>query len=158
MPVTVVLPPRTLLLDVAGPIEVLRKANLEQSVVKFQIRYVSPTASVASSVGLTLSGLAPLPDSLPQDGLLILTGSARTILGDESAPGSREATDDRAIIEWLQRTVHERLRLVCICSGALMAARAGLLDGKRCTTHHGATAELRRLAPRARVEENRLFR
>ncbi len=44
-----------------------------------------------------------------------------------------------------------------ICSGALLAARAGLLDGYSCTTHHLTIGELERLAPAARVQENRLF-
>jgi transcriptional regulator GlxA family with amidase domain len=48
-------------------------------------------------------------------------------------------------------------RLVSICSGALLAARAGLLDGHACTTHHAACAELAALAPAARVLEDRLY-
>jgi transcriptional regulator GlxA family with amidase domain len=44
-----------------------------------------------------------------------------------------------------------------ICSGALLAARAGLLDGYSCTTHHAECGELAALAPRARVLDNRLF-
>jgi len=46
---------------------------------------------------------------------------------------------------------------VTICSGALLAARAGLLDGHECTTHHASIAELKRLAPAAQVRENRLY-
>jgi transcriptional regulator GlxA family with amidase domain len=49
------------------------------------------------------------------------------------------------------------IRLVCICSGALLAARAGLLDGVSCTTHFTDCGLLAEVAPTARVLENRLY-
>jgi transcriptional regulator GlxA family with amidase domain len=48
-------------------------------------------------------------------------------------------------------------RLVTICSGSLLAARAGLLGRRRCTTHHELLGTLRTLAPEAKVIENRVF-
>ena len=47
--------------------------------------------------------------------------------------------------------------LACVCSAALLAARAGLLDGRACTTHHTLTGLLREIAPRAEVLEDRVF-
>ena len=44
-----------------------------------------------------------------------------------------------------------------VCSGALIAARAGLMDERLCTTHHDMLGNLRSIAPRARVMENRVF-
>ena len=64
---------------------------------------------------------------------------------------------EEEIVAWLKRVVRPSVVVASICSGALLAARAGLLDGKACTTHHASIAELRKLAPLARVEENRLF-
>ena len=61
------------------------------------------------------------------------------------------------IVAWLKRVVRPSIAVASICSGALLAARAGLLDRKACTTHHASIAELRRLAPLARVEDNGLF-
>lgn len=157
VPVTVVVPPRTLLLDIAGPIEVLRRANLEQGALQFRIRYVGAAEGVRTSVGLRLAAIEPLPATLPADGLVVLAGSASSTLCDDSPPSRKEDAQERAIVQWLQRTMRERRRLVCICSGALLAARAGLLDGVRCTTHHGSMEALRRIAPRAQVQENRLY-
>jgi transcriptional regulator GlxA family with amidase domain len=48
-------------------------------------------------------------------------------------------------------------RLLTICSGTLLAARAGLLDGRRCTTHHDLLGYLKSLAPRVSVVSNRVF-
>ena len=154
--VFVVVPPRVLLLDVAGPVEVLRSANLEQNIVRFTIAYIGPAASVGSSIGLAVGGVAPLPDRLPDDALVVVPGSADLPLG---AISSREedAVLELEIVRWLKRTVRPGIRLVSICSGALLAARAGLLDGYDCTTHHGCIAELADLAPAARVRENRLY-
>jgi transcriptional regulator GlxA family with amidase domain len=53
--VYVVLLQRMLLLDAAGPLEVLRVANREQQKIRFEVRYVGPEASIVSSVGITLA-------------------------------------------------------------------------------------------------------
>lgn len=154
--VFVVVPPRALLLDIAGPVEALRKANLEQSAVRFDVVYVGPASRVGSSIGLELSGIAPLPASLPSDALVLVSGEVEEPLGGR---GNRaeDARLEARIVDWLRRSVGPDTRLVTICSGALLAARAGLLDGRECTTHHAAIAELKRLAPAARVRENRLY-
>jgi transcriptional regulator GlxA family with amidase domain len=157
IPVCVVMPPRVLLLDVAGPIEVLRKANLEQSALRFEVRYVGPSATLMSSVGLELAGLAPLPERLPAGAIVVLPGSADQPLGGTGAGREGDGDAEEAIVRWLARTVRPGVRLASICSGALLAARAGLLDGHACTTHHGCIAALKRLAPAAEVLENRLF-
>ncbi len=65
--------------------------------------------------------------------------------------------DERAIVDWLRACVRPGHTLMTICSGALLAARAGLLDGYSCTTHHAECGELAALAPRAKVLDNRLF-
>src|SRR5258708_15810400 len=84
-----VLPPRTLLLDVAGPIEVLRKANLEQAEVRFEVRYVGPSPEVTSSIGLVLAQIEPLPRQLPDGAMVVISGNAQTTLaGRHPAPRS----------------------------------------------------------------------
>ena len=60
-------------------------------------------------------------------------------------------------MKWLRTVVRPGHKLVLICSGALLAGRAGLLNGYACTTHHASCAELAAVAPDARVLENRLF-
>ena len=89
IPVYVVTPPRVLLLDVAGPVEVLRKANLVQDAIRFQVAYVGPAQRVGSSIGLDVAGIAPLPDDLPGDALVLLPGAADIPLG-EPATSRRE--------------------------------------------------------------------
>ena len=62
IPVFVVVPPRLLLLDIAGPLEVLRQANRVQGSVRFEVVYIGPQSSVQSSIGVRLSGIDPLPN------------------------------------------------------------------------------------------------
>jgi transcriptional regulator GlxA family with amidase domain len=156
IPVVVVLPPRTLLLDVAGPIEVLRRANLVQDHVSFQVRYVGATRSLRTSIGLSLTGIEPLPRSLPDNAIVVIAGNVDTFI-DGAGAGDADVHHDDAIVDWLRAKIVPGHRLVTICSGALLAARAGLLDGYACTTHYLSCAELAALAPQARVFDNRLY-
>jgi transcriptional regulator GlxA family with amidase domain len=157
LPVFVVVPPNVLLLDLAGPMEVLRKANLEQQTVRFVANYVGPAPVVGSSIGLAVAGVSPLPERLPDGALVLISGSVAVPLAGRAADAGDLAAREREIVAWLTRVVRPSVTVASICSGALLAARAGLLDGKACTTHHASIAELKALAPLARVEENRLF-
>jgi len=151
-----VLPPRTLLLDVAGPIEVLHRANEEQGTVRFHMTFAGPQPQVVSSIGLVLSGIGPLPDCIPDGAIVLLAGDAKSPL-DAGAAVPEEGDEELRIVAWLRRAIRPGHRLVCICSGALLAGRAGLLDGYQCTTHHACCAELAAAAPRAQVLGNRLY-
>jgi transcriptional regulator GlxA family with amidase domain len=72
--VYVVLLQRTLLLDTAGPLEVLRVANREQQEIRFEVHYVGPEASIVSSIGITLAEIEPLPKTLPDAAMVVLSG------------------------------------------------------------------------------------
>jgi len=155
--VLAVLPPRVLLLDIAGPIEVLRRANIEQHAIRFDVRYASPRSSLTSSIGLDLASIEPLPDVLADDAVIVLPGSVDTIDFASEPAASHIERDEIAIVSWLRSRVKPQHTVVSICTGALRAARAGLLDGRDCTTHFTSCDELAELAPRANVLENRLY-
>lgn len=155
--VFVVIPPGVLLLDVAGPVEVLRKANVDQDAVRFSVSYVGPSAETGSSIGLGLCGIAPLPTEVPEAAIVMVPGTANVPLGPAAGNLRDVEACETQIVRWLQRTIRPGIRLLTVCSGALLAARAGLLDHHECTTHHASIEELATLAPLARVRENRLF-
>ena len=157
--VHVVVPPRLLLLDIAGPIEVMRCVNHAQTAMRFDVRYIGPSARVRTSVGLELAGIEKLPKTLPADAWVVVAGDVeQTILRHEAGGRSAgDAADESAIVAWLRDKFRAGHTLITICSGALLAGRAGLLDGHECTTHHSCCAELADLAPKARVLENRLY-
>jgi transcriptional regulator GlxA family with amidase domain len=161
IPVFVVLPPRLLLLDIAGPLEVLRQANRVQGAVRFDVQYVGPSSELLTSIGITLAAIAPLPNQLPPEAWVVLAGDVENVMlcGGRTGPGKsqEDEADEKAIVAWLKQTIQPGHKLISICTGALMAAQAGLLDGHACTTHHLSCAELAAIAPKARVLENRLY-
>lgn len=159
--VVFVVPPQSLLLDVAGPAEAFRLANQYRLSIggkpSFRLRFVGPQAVADSSIGLGLAGIEALPESLTIPTWLVLVGQPSAVLGTRNR-------DLQLTAQWLNRHIKPLLlsdgsthRLVTICSGTLLAARADLLGSRRCTTHHGLLAELRALAPQAQVVDNRVF-
>lgn len=170
-PVYLLVMPDALLLDVAAPAEALRIANHQQDDVRFVLHYVGTQPTVATSIGLCVSPLAVLPDEIPDDAWLVVTGTVEKPLpvpvrvpvpavDGGTAPDVSVASPEDAeslAVAWLQRVVRSTHQLACICTGALLAARAGLLDARACTTHHGSCDALRTLAPSARVADNRLY-
>ena len=156
VPIWFLLLPGSLLLDWAGPAEAFRIANDLQRAAglpaPFELHFTGPHAQAQTSVGVGVQGLEPLPARLPEHATLVLVG----------LPGDRldgQATGVAAAIEWLRgiATWPLRPRLVTICAGALLAAHAGLLHGRRATTHHHHLDELRAAAPGCQVVDNRVF-
>ncbi len=154
LPVYFLLRERTLALDLIGPAEVFRYANrtaeAEGNPPLFTLHYISAATRIDTSIGLDLTGFKPLPASLPAEAIVVLVGC--TGLDEDFSPPAAQRT-----VEWLHKHVTARHRLLCICTGALLAGYAGLLDGRQCTTHHNHYDALRRVAPRAHVVENRIF-
>ena len=105
--VYVVVPPRLLLLDVAGPLEVVRWANHVQEAVHFEVHYVGPSSSLQTSIGLTLTAIEPLPDNLPKGALVVLAGDVDQVMmcGRQASPGRSiaDAADEGVIVEWLHQ-------------------------------------------------------
>src|SRR5947209_16143952 len=79
IPVFVVVPPRLLLLDIAGPLEVLRQVNRVQDSVRFEVQYVGPRATLQTSIGITLSAIEPLPKELPPGSWVVLAGDVEHV-------------------------------------------------------------------------------
>lgn len=164
-----VIVPHSLLLDIAGPAEAFRLANLHRESrglpPRFHLRFAGPSAALRSSVGLTLSDLAPLPEELTAPTWVV-------VVGQPTAQMTEVTPEITATAAWLHDRLRDALRvpappgatnlqvshrLVTICSGTLLAARAGVLGTRSCTTHHELLPLLRSLAPHAQVIDNRVF-
>ena len=146
----------SLALDWAGPAEALRSANTwladQGEPERFVLHFTAPQPTLTSSVGLQLSGLEPLPASLPVPSWVVVVGMTgkRIDVADEDA---------LSLLHWLRglRLVAGRLELLTVCAGAVLAAHAGLLAGRRATTHHQHLDELAAIEPRCDVVANRVF-
>lgn len=164
--VYVVVLPGVLLLDLAGIAEPLRLANRfaqlqdMKAMPPFELHIVSAASSVTGSLPLLLANLEPLPVSISavNEDWVVIVGVASS----PCIPAEQQKSVQRATVRWLRAIVKPalnqgRLRLWTVCSGALIAAEAGLLDGRDCTTHHELTTNLRAAYPAARVHEDRIF-
>lgn len=140
--------PQVLSLDVSGPAETLRLAG------QFSLHYIGPLPQVTCSVGMTLSQLQPLPERLEDGAILVVPGVSDSLNFFANEPAEQARRWLAALQPDLQQ---QRITLVCVCSGALLAAQAGLLDGYQCTTHHDVIERMRQQAPAAQVKENRIF-
>jgi transcriptional regulator GlxA family with amidase domain len=148
VPVWFVLTPNVLLLDYAGPAEALRMAA--EMGGDLLLHHCAPTPRLGTSLTVELGGLSALPPELPPNSLVIVTGNACEAQ-DYARP------EAHAVVDWLRRAPRADTCTASICSGALLLAAAGLLDHRRCTTHHSLIDDLRAVAPTARVLENRVF-
>ncbi|MGJ8529489.1 GlxA family transcriptional regulator [Maritalea sp.] len=153
-----VLGPIPLMLDFAGPCEIFRRANIMQDQTYFDVRFVGNHREIQTSIGLPVCNINPLPSTIEDDAMVIISGSASTILGHTDLPTSTEINaENTAIVNWLKTSIRPAHKLITICSGALLAARAGLFDGYKCTTHHDSIEELKSISTNIKIEDNCLF-
>ena len=141
------------ILDVTGPLEVFAIATRlleahERRDPGYQIELVAMAAGpVRMSSGLELVAQRAARDLRGPIDTLFVPGGA----------GTRRAALDAATIQWIQRMDARARRTAGVCSGAFLLARAGLLDGRRATTHWRNCDDLARLFPRVTVEPDRIY-
>ncbi|GAB2922921.1 GlxA family transcriptional regulator [Paraburkholderia jirisanensis] len=133
-------------LDVIGPAEVFACANQLRDPAPYLLELVSAGSDVnlASEAGIGLSGHKTLAQerrsSKPIDTLLVTTG-----FNSLDQP-------DRAAIAWLRKRFPAVRRVCSICVGAFVLAEAGLLDGRRATTHWRMAQRLADRYPQVSVD------
>ena len=138
-------------LDVTGPFEVFagarRAAHACGIDAGYDVRLVADEAGLVttdSGISLAVTGL-PGPGLRP-DTLLVPGGS-----------GVDRARRDGALVAWVRATAARSRRLATVCSGALLAAEAGLLDGRRVTTHWARAAMLADEYPSIEVDPDPIY-
>lgn len=145
--VVFLLVPQLHLLDLAGPAQVFSTAA-DQG-LGHTLHYAAEQADVPTAQGIALRADPVLP-ALGADDLVVVPGWRAHSLRDNGrlAP---------ATLDWLR--VHHAAggTVASVCAGADALGRAGLLDGRRCTTHHDVQDELARRYPRATVVPDVLY-
>jgi transcriptional regulator GlxA family with amidase domain len=133
------------LLDAAGPLSVFEIAGREAGSPAYRLRVVARTAgAIASSSGVQLVAEA-FPDD-PLDTLIVAGGL-----------GSRQAAACAETLAYIRAAALRARRVASVCTGAFVLAAAGLLDGRRATTHWRWAGEFARAYPQIRVEPDRIF-
>jgi transcriptional regulator GlxA family with amidase domain len=142
--------PEAQILDVVGPAEVFSIANRlgAPGAERYAVQVVAPKAGpVVTSNGLAIVAQRGLAQPAgPLDTLVVAGG-----------PGVAAARRNPELIDWIRRTAARTRRVASVCTGAFLLAEAGLLDGRRATTHWAAWDRLARRFPSVRVERDPIF-
>ncbi len=136
-------------LDITGPIEVFDIANrlLDPGAFPYRIELVSADAPlVRTSSGVSV-GAQPLEAGQgPVDTLLVPGGWS---VG--------EALRDQALVSWIGAAAARSRRVASVCGGSFLLAEAGLLDGRRATTHWAYSETMARRYPAVTVDAEPIF-
>jgi transcriptional regulator GlxA family with amidase domain len=133
------------ILDAAGPIAAFEIAGAHvPGAYRFSV-LATRSAAIASSSGATLAAQA-FAAAPPLDTLVVAGGL-----------GTYEALNDPAILACLHEAAQACRRVASVCSGAFLLAEAGLLDGKRATTHWSRSRLFAQRYPNVRLEPDRIF-
>ncbi len=150
--IAIVAYPGVQLLDVVGPLEVFaiadRLAQNRSGACVYTTEVVTSTGDAFESSG----GLAVMPAR----SLSSVRGNIDTIVV-AGGNGTPAAMVDAALLEWLRNRDLSTRRVASVCSGSFILAAAGLLDGRRATTHWSECHQLARMFPLLRVESDPIY-
>lgn len=129
-------------LDFAGPFEVFSVAAREDGSKPFIVQTISETGQMIRA----RNGLKVYPDysfqTMPKFDLLIIPGGL----------GAREReVHNKTVINWIKEQMGEVQWMASVCTGALLLAEAGLLDGLNATTHWASLTRLKEEYPQVNV-------
>ena len=138
--------PEVEVLDFCGPFEVFSVTRLDeerrrQDPSPYEMLIIAENPGVVVATG----GLKVIPDHVLEDcpplDVLVVPGGWGT---------RREMKNDR-LIAWIAERGQQVTTLTSVCTGSLLLGKAGLLDGKRATTHWRVLEDMRGLFPAVRV-------
>ena len=146
--VGILLFPDVEVLDFCGPYEVLSAARLNedrrrQEPSPFEVLLIAEQTGPVTATG----GLRVIPDhtfdTCPTLDLLVVPGGW----------GTRKELANRQLLAWVTERAKQVKTLASVCTGALLLGQAGLLDGRRATTHWRSLDRMRDSFPSVTVEE-----
>jgi transcriptional regulator GlxA family with amidase domain len=132
-------------LDFCGPFEVFSVTGGRQGLKPFAVCTVAEEGRTVNARG----GLRTVPDhsfeTSPQPDILLVPGGF----------GTRREMHNPKMIDWIKSNASKAELVLSVCSGTLLLAKAGLLEGLDATTHHRALDELRAISPRINVDSTK---
>jgi transcriptional regulator GlxA family with amidase domain len=134
-------------LDITGPAEAFSIATRFFG-GEYELELVTPGGEPARcSSGLSLNADRGIDDVRGPIDTLVVAGGY----------GAHAAADDPRVIAWLVRAARDSRRVASVCTGAFLLAEAGLLDGRRATTHWSECAKLAEQYPQLTVEPDPIY-
>ena len=140
-------------LDFAGPFEVFSRTRTVAGAesrrtddsAPFETFTVARSRDAVTAIGgLTVTPRYSWADAPPID-ILVVPGGF----------GTRALLNDQAMLEWIRETAARSRQVTSVCTGALLLAKLGLLQGKRATTHWAGLDLLASIDPTIRVQRDR---
>jgi transcriptional regulator GlxA family with amidase domain len=139
--------PSAQILDITGPLEVFSTASRFLAIPRYATQLVSTDGGpVLSTSGLEFA-TSPIAEVVDDIDTLVVSGGR----------DMGEATADSKLVDNIRRLAGQSRRVTSVCSGAFLLAAAGLLDGRRATTHWAECAELERNYPNVSVEPDAIY-
>jgi transcriptional regulator GlxA family with amidase domain len=135
-------------LDVTGPVDAFTQVNRLGGGSCYKVEIIGTKEGPVT----TASGVRLLPDTV----IGAEIGTFDTILVAGS-PDYRRSIEDRPLLDWLIEIAPKVRRLGSICNGAFLLAAAGLLSGRRATTHWQSAKQLAAMFPDTRVDPSCIF-
>ena len=133
------------ILDLSGPLAAFDVPRREVRPTPYALTaYSEEGGAVMSSCGVSVNTVALGHVSL--DTFIVVGGM-----------GAIEASRSRSLLAAVRRTAKKARRVASVCSGAFMLAEAGLLDGRRVTTHWEYANEFRRAYPNVTLELDQIY-
>lgn len=128
------------LLDAAGPIAAFEAAG------GYAIQVVALEPGLVHSSSRVAWQAEQLPRLCDIDTLLVSGGD-----------GVDQAMNDERLLDFVRRAVARQVRVASVCSGSLLLAAAGVLDGRSATTHWSRTGQFERQFPNVHLDADRIF-
>jgi transcriptional regulator GlxA family with amidase domain len=133
-------------LDVVGPLDVFRETNSFRAQRDRPPAYEIELLRWGYKKGASLAEEIPYKKARDIDTLVVTPGTARLA-----------AAADPQLLDWLREVSGKARRVCSVCTGAFILAAAGLLDGRRATTHWRFTERLAQQHPKVRIDPDPIF-
>lgn len=132
-------------LDFAGPFEVFSVTGRERGERNFSVHTIAESLDpIKARNGLTIIPCCTFTTCPPVD-ILVIPGGY----------GTQREMRNPATLEWLKQASAQASLTLSVCTGALLLAKAGLLDGLSATTHHGSLKLMAETFPDVTVRSDR---
>ncbi len=141
------------ILDVVGPLEVFSSTT----------RYLAANGRPGEGYDIEIVGRAAGPVQMSSGLELVVRRAVSRVRGDidtlmvAGGEGTREALADAALLRGIRRLATRARRVASVCTGAFLLAEAGLLDGRRATTHWRSCARFGATYPTVQVEPDSIY-
>ena len=145
--VVIVAVPELQALDAVGPAEVFHTASLVAGGDAYTVELVAPQGGPIATSSVAVVADRSFADCRGRIDTLLIAGGR----------GTRTAIEDPAIVDWVRGAAGRSRRVASVCTGSFLLAEAGLLDGRRATTHWAYCAQLADRYPSVTVAPAPIF-